>query len=61
MFRAVSRIALHDLRLTLADRAAVIEEVLSGHEALEVSDFQTVMEADRVSRIDAERIVRRLC
>jgi len=48
-------------KISFGDITVVIEEVLKGHEALEVSDFQTVMEADRVSRIDAERIVRRLC
>ncbi len=48
-------------KISFGDIAAVIEEVLTGHEALEVSDFQTVMEADRNSRIHAERIVRKLC
>ena len=48
-------------KISFGDIAAVIEEVLTGHEALEVSDFQTVMEADSHSRIHAERIVRKLC
>ncbi len=48
-------------RISFGDIATVIEEVLTGHEALEIVDFQTVMEADRDSRIQAERIVIRLC
>ncbi|NOQ21432.1 MAG: 1-deoxy-D-xylulose-5-phosphate reductoisomerase [Candidatus Aegiribacteria sp.] len=48
-------------KISFGDIAVVIEEVLTGHEALEISDHETVMEADRESRIDAERIVRRLC
>ena len=48
-------------KISFGDIAIVIEEVLSGHEALEISDFQTVMEVDTNSRIEAERIVRSLC
>ncbi|MCK4807802.1 MAG: 1-deoxy-D-xylulose-5-phosphate reductoisomerase, partial [Candidatus Aegiribacteria sp.] len=48
-------------KISFGDIAAVIEEVLAGHEASEISDYETVMEADRESRIEAERIVRRLC
>ena len=48
-------------RISFGDIANVIEEVLTGHEALEISDFQTVMRVDRDSRIQAERIVRKLC
>ncbi|MCK5115631.1 MAG: 1-deoxy-D-xylulose-5-phosphate reductoisomerase [Candidatus Aegiribacteria sp.] len=53
--------AFLDRRISFGDIAIVIEEVLTGHEALEISDFQTVMRADRDSRIQAERIVRKLC
>ncbi len=48
-------------KISFGDITAVIEEVLAGHEASEISDLETVMEADRESRIEAERIVRRLC
>ena len=48
-------------KISFGDIAKVIEEVLIGHEAMDASDFQTVMEADREARIDAERIVRRIC
>jgi len=48
-------------KINFGDIAVVIEEVLAGHEASEINDFEIVMEADRKSRIEAERIVRRLC
>ncbi len=48
-------------RIRFGDIAGIIEDVLSEHEALEVKDFETVMEADRDSRLKAERIVRKLC
>ncbi|MEN8210067.1 MAG: 1-deoxy-D-xylulose-5-phosphate reductoisomerase, partial [Candidatus Fermentibacteria bacterium] len=48
-------------KISFGDIAAVIEEVLTGHKPLEISDYDTVMKADRHSRIQAERIVRKLC
>ncbi|MEN8208120.1 MAG: 1-deoxy-D-xylulose-5-phosphate reductoisomerase [Candidatus Fermentibacteria bacterium] len=48
-------------KINFGDIASVIEEVLAGHEALEVNDFETVMEADRESRTQAERIVKKIC
>lgn len=48
-------------KIRFGDIARIIEDVLSKHEALEVKDFETVLEADRDSRLKAERIVRKLC
>lgn len=48
-------------KIGFGDIAVVIEEVLAGHEALEISDFETIIDADRESRFEAERIVKRLC
>ncbi len=48
-------------KIRFGNITAVIEEVLAGHKACEISDLETVMKADRESRFEAERIVRRLC
>ena len=48
-------------RIGFGDIAVVIEEVLSSHDAREIVDFETVMEADRESRAEAERILDKLC
>ncbi|MCD4700774.1 MAG: 1-deoxy-D-xylulose-5-phosphate reductoisomerase, partial [Candidatus Aegiribacteria sp.] len=48
-------------KISFGDITMVIEEVLAGHKALEITDLETVMEADRESRVEAEKIVRKLC
>jgi len=48
-------------RISFGDISTVIEEVLSRHTATEVYDYESVMEVDMESRIEAERILDRLC
>lgn len=48
-------------RISFGDITTVIEDVLAGHKASEITDLETVLEADMESRIEAEKIVRKLC
>lgn len=53
--------AFLERKIQFGDITVVIEEVLAEHDAFEVSDVETVMAADREARLEAERIVKRLC
>lgn len=48
-------------KISFGDITTVIEEVLAGHTASDITDLKSIMEADRASRVEAERIVKRLC
>jgi len=53
--------AFLDGKIRFGDIAAVIEQVLEKHIAVEIIDFNTVLEADSEAKIAAERIVKTLC